>query len=350
MNIKQVTFGAGGRVIKYFIAPCGTKLRSQKEVARFLDPSLKPARYTKAKRLELSLDQIPFREDLHPEDWKVTRDVDPSVFAAHSAHHQVRQNEGEQSNLHKLEKYRARNTSTIACKDDPYPPQRNFEAKRILAFSPAEDARSPKESWTYRPRELNSSSKNLNDSQQREGNDDPPGSLDELEDSSLCIENGRGDTPCVDQELLGSETAVSFWKNGSLSDDETQTTSKLQKKQIDEKMMKAGKTEKNVGIEKYRERLSSLVLSKGEVQTNEVARTLRLTHLLEAETSLEEISVNNNKSGLQQKKSKEVGQVEQQTKEEGEAGKKQSVRFKFVNDDHMKDKRILDICQVKEVI
>ena len=97
-----------------------------------------------------------------------------------------------------------------------------------------------------------------------------------------------------------------------------------------------------------------------------VARTLRLTHLLEAETSLEEISVNNNKSGLQQKKSKEVDKVEkveeveeveeevgeigQQTKEEGEAGKKQTVQFKFVNDDHMKDKRILDICQVKEVI
>ena len=94
-----------------------------------------------------------------------------------------------------------------------------------------------------------------------------------------------------------------------------------------------------------------------------VARTLRLTHLLEAETSLEEISVNNNKSGLQQKKSKEVDKVEkveeveeevgeigQQTKEEGEAGKKQTVQFKFVNDDHMKDKRILDICQEKEVI
>ena len=61
MNIEQVTFGAGGRVIKYFIAPCGTKLRSQKEVARFLDPNLKPARYTKAKRPELSVDQIPFR-------------------------------------------------------------------------------------------------------------------------------------------------------------------------------------------------------------------------------------------------------------------------------------------------
>ena len=206
-----------------------------------------------------------------------------------------------------------------------------------------------------------------------------PGSLDELENSSLCIENGRGDTPCVDQELLGSETAVSFWKNGSLSNNETQTTSKLQTKQIYEEMMEAGKTEKNVGIEKYRERLSSLVLSKGEVQTNEVARTLRLTHLLETETSLEEISVNNNKSGLQQKRSKkvgeisvnnnknglqqkkskevdeveeveeEVGEIEQQTKEEGEAGKKQTVRFKFVNDDHMKDKRILDICQVKEV-
>ena len=180
--------------------------------------------------------------------------------------------------------------------------------------------------------------------------------------------------------MLGSETAVSFWKNDSLSNNEIQTTSKLQKKQIDEKMMEAGKTEKNVGVEKYRERLSSLVLSKGEVQTNEVARTLRLTHLLEAETSLEEISVNNNKSGLQQKKNKEAGEisvnsnksglqqkkskevdkveeveeevggVEQQTKEEGEAGKKQTVQFKFVNDDHMKDKRILDICQVKKVI
>ena len=190
-----------------------------------------------------------------------------------------------------------------------------------------------------------------------------PGSLDELENSSICIENERGDTPCVDQELLGSETAVRFWKNGSLPNNENQTTSKLQKKQIDEKMMEAGKTEKNVGVEKYRERLSSLVLSKGEVQTNEVARTLRLTHLLEAETSLEENSVNNNKSGLQQKKSKEVdeveevdkveeevGEIEQQTKEEGEAGKKQSVQFKFVNDDHMKDKRILDICQVKEEV
>ena len=72
--------------------------------------------------------------------------------------------------------------------------------------------------------------------------------MDELEDSSLCIESGRGDTLCVDQELLGSETAVRFWKNGSLSDNGTQTTSKLQKKQIDEKMMEAEKTEKNVGI------------------------------------------------------------------------------------------------------
>ena len=100
MNIEQVTFGTSGRVIKYFIAPCGTKLRSQKEVARFLDPDLKPAKYTKAKRLELLVDQIPYREDLHPEDWKVTRDVDPSVFAAHSAHHQVGQNAAGEYNLH----------------------------------------------------------------------------------------------------------------------------------------------------------------------------------------------------------------------------------------------------------
>ena len=55
-----------------------------------------------------------------------------------------------------------------------------------------------------------------------------------------------------------------------------------------------------------------------------VARTLRLTHLLEAETSLEEISVNNNKSGFQQKKSKEVGEVERQTTEE-RGGRKKTI-------------------------
>ena len=71
-------------MIKHFVAPCATKLRSQKEVVRFLDPSLKPVRYTKAKKLAMALDQIPLRDELHPEDWKATRDIDPSIFARYT--------------------------------------------------------------------------------------------------------------------------------------------------------------------------------------------------------------------------------------------------------------------------
>ena len=155
-----MTFGAEGKVNKYFIAPCSTRLRSQKEVVRFLDPNLKSVKYTKTKKLALPLNKIPFREELHPEDWKITTDINASTFANFT---QTEKPENNDANLEETvkekperEKYFARNTSTMFCKDDPHPPQRNFESKRVLAFSPTEGEKSPKESWTYRPREPDS--------------------------------------------------------------------------------------------------------------------------------------------------------------------------------------------------
>ena len=357
-------------MIKHFIAPCATKLRSQKEVVRFLDPSSKPARYTKAKKLAMPLDQIPLREQLHPEDWKATRDIDASIFAKFTQ--MVNLNDIKDANLEEtvkekpeLEKYRSRNTSTIFCKDDPYPPQRNFEAKRVLMLSQPDYEKSPKESWTYRPQEPDE-----DNTLQSEENNTLGGSLDCSQESGFWGEYADGDTPCVNQELLGSETGARFWENGSLSNDTIGDVNKemMQRRQLNDLGKGLGKVESeeednaevaevvvgqnSLAREKYRDRLSSLLFSKGETRLAEAAgRRLRFTDLLtESSTSIKgsinsTSSINNNES-LSTKEKPCVTSLSIR-EEENKTRKQPTVQLKFVNDDQLLDRRIEDVHKVK---
>ena len=106
-------------------------------------------------------------------------------------------------------------------KDDPHPPQRNFEAKRVLILSQPDYERSPKESWTYRPR-VPESFPDQDDTLQSEENNSSNDSLDSSRASGFWghdADGQDGDTPCVNQELLGSKSGARFWERGSLSND-----------------------------------------------------------------------------------------------------------------------------------
>ena len=85
-----------------------------------MDPNLK-LKYTKTKKLALPLNKIPFREELHPDDWKITTDINASTFANFT---QTEKPENNDANLEETvkekperEKYFARNTSTSNAND-----------------------------------------------------------------------------------------------------------------------------------------------------------------------------------------------------------------------------------------
>ena len=360
-------------MIKHFIAPCATKLRSQKEVLRFLEPSLKPGRYTKARKLPL--DQIPHRDELHPEDWKATRNIDASIFAKFTQ--MGNRNDIKDTNLEEavqekpeLEKYRARNTSTIFCKDDPHPPQRNFEAKRVLMLSQPDFERSPMESWTYCPREPESNTDH-DDTLQSEENNTSNGSLE----SGFWGHDADGqddDTPCVNQELLGSKTGARFWEHGSLSNDTIEDVNRemMQRRQLNDlgRGLREVESEEedferievvgqySLAREKYRDRLSSLLFSKEDGQTRlleAAGRRLRFTNLLtESATSIKS-SINglgssggNNNESLSSKVKHCFTSLSISGGEEENKTRK-TVKLKFVNDDQLLERRIEDAHQVK---
>ena len=224
------------------------------------------------------------------------------------------------------------------CKDDPYPPQRNFESKRVLAFSPTDGGKSPKESWTYRPREPESFLEEdltlLSDTNETSNVSQESGVLSPYADGE------DGDTPCVDQELLGSESAVRFWENVCVAED-------FDNREDEDNNSVAGQN--GLAGEKYRDRLSSLVFSNEGGQTTtlveeEVARRLRFTDLL-TRKSLGGC-VNNNDSSVQpgNEGNKQNTSLAKATKEEVKgAGKRKTVQVKFVNDDQLLESTIQDV-------